>query len=124
MAGPILRRSAALPDKDLIEIADTRSQEHLLEICGRQTISTPLSDELVERGERVALGRLIQNLGARFSDEGCAALVAKAKQDDQLTEALVRRSDVYRAYERSLLRKSMKRERASSKPHLLRCRRK
>jgi uncharacterized protein (DUF2336 family) len=105
VAGPVLRRSTALLDKDLVEIADTRSQEHLVEICGRQTVSMLLSDKLVDRGEKVALRKLIQNLGARFSDDGCAALVAKAKQDDQLAEALVCRSDVLPALRKELVAK-------------------
>jgi uncharacterized protein (DUF2336 family) len=105
VAGPILRRSMALPDKDLLEIVDTRGPEHLLEICGRQTVSMPLGDKLVERGEIAALRRLIQNLGVRFSDEGCTALVAKAKQDDLLAEALVRRSDVLPELRKELVAK-------------------
>jgi uncharacterized protein (DUF2336 family) len=105
VAGPILRRSAALLDKDLLEVADTRSPEHLIEICGRQTVSMPLGDKLVERGQIAALRRLIQNLGARFSDEGCAALVAKAKQHDDLAEALVRRSDILPGLRKELVAK-------------------
>jgi uncharacterized protein (DUF2336 family) len=84
VAGPVLRRSKGLPDKDLVEVASLRGQEYLLEISGRQTIDAPLSDKLVERGEAAVLGKLIRNLGARFSEAGCAALA----------EALVRRSDV------------------------------
>src|ERR1700727_2658898 len=32
VAGPVLRRSRNLPDKDLIDIASARGQQHLLEI--------------------------------------------------------------------------------------------
>lgn len=94
VAGPVLRRSKGLPDKDLVEIAGVRGQEYLLEISGRQTVDAPLSDKLVERGEAAVLGKLIRNLGARFSEAGCATLVARAMRDDELAEALVRRSDV------------------------------
>jgi uncharacterized protein (DUF2336 family) len=94
VAGPVLRRSNSLPDNDLVQIADTRGQEYLLEISGRQSINASLSDKLVERGESAVLGRLVQNLGAQFSEAGCAALVAKAKQDQVLAESLARRSDV------------------------------
>jgi uncharacterized protein (DUF2336 family) len=105
VAGPVLRRSTALSDQDLVSIADTRGQEHLLEISGRQTIGPALGDILVERGGTAVLGKLIQNLGARFSEEGCAALVKKAKQDDAHAEALVRRSDVLPALRKELLAK-------------------
>lgn len=105
VAGPVLRRSRGLPDNDLVEIANVRGQQYLLEISGRQTIDAPLSDKLVERGETAVLARLIQNLGARFSETGCAALVTKAKLDETLAEALVRRSDVSPELRRELVAK-------------------
>jgi uncharacterized protein (DUF2336 family) len=105
VAGPVLRRSRGLPDKDLVDIANARGQEYLLEISGRQTVNAPLSDKLVERGETAVLGRLIQNSGASFSEAGCAVLVAKAKLDERLAEALVRRSDVSPALRRELVAK-------------------
>jgi hypothetical protein len=94
VAGPVLRRSRGLSDNDLVEIASVRGQQYLLDISGRQTVDPPLSDKLVERGETTVLARLIQNLGARFSEAGCATLVTKAKLDERLAEALARRSDV------------------------------
>jgi uncharacterized protein (DUF2336 family) len=105
VAGPVLRRSRNLLDKDLIDIANARGQQHLLEISGRQTLNPSLSDRLVERGETAVLDKLIQNLGARFSDEGSAALVAKARLDDELAKALVRRSDIPPALRRELVAK-------------------
>jgi uncharacterized protein (DUF2336 family) len=105
VAGPVLRRSKALLDWDLVEIANVRGQQHLLEISGRQTVDTSLSDTLIERGETAVLGKLIQNLGARFSETGCAALVAKARQDEELAKALVGRSDVPPALRRELVAK-------------------
>jgi uncharacterized protein (DUF2336 family) len=105
VAGPVLSRSRGLLDKDLVEIASARGQEHLLEISARQTVNTPLSDKLVERGERAVLDKLIQNPGASFSEAGCAALVAKAKLDDRLAEALACRSDVPPALRRELVAK-------------------
>jgi uncharacterized protein (DUF2336 family) len=105
VAGPVLKRSKGVPDKDLIEIANACGQESLLEISGRQTVDAPLSDKLVERGEAAVLGRLIRNSGASFSEAGCAALVAKAKLDESLAEALVRRSDVSPALRKELAAK-------------------
>ncbi|HEX7564046.1 MAG TPA: DUF2336 domain-containing protein [Bradyrhizobium sp.] len=101
----MLRRSRGLPDNDLVEIANVRGQQYLLEISGRQTVDAPLSDKLVERGETAVLARLIQNLGARFSEAGCAALVTKAKLDETLAEALVRRSDLSPALRKELVAK-------------------
>jgi hypothetical protein len=105
VAGAVLRRSSRLPERDLVEIANVRSEQHLLEICGRQTVSAPLSDKLVERGDTSVLSKLIQNLGARFSEAGYAALVANARRDVGLAEKLVRRSDVPPALRRELVAK-------------------
>jgi Uncharacterised protein conserved in bacteria (DUF2336) len=105
VAGAVLRRSSRLLDEDLVEIANARGGQHLLEISGRQTVSASLSDKLVERGETAVLSKLIQNLGARFSEAGYAALVAKARRDDGLAQKLVRRSDVPPALRRELVAK-------------------
>jgi uncharacterized protein (DUF2336 family) len=105
VAGALLRRSSCLLDKDLVEIANARGEQHLLQISGRQTVSAALSDRLVERGEKAVLGKLIENLGAKFSETGYAALVAKVEQDDRLAEKLVRRSDLPPALRRELAAK-------------------
>ena len=105
VAGAVLRRSGQVLDRDLVEISSVRGERHLLEICGRQTVNAPLSDKLVERGETSVLGKLVENLGAKFSEAGYAALVAKAKRDDGLAEKLVRRSDVPLALRRELVAK-------------------
>jgi uncharacterized protein (DUF2336 family) len=105
VAGPVLRRSNGLPDNDLAAIANARGQSYLLEVSGRQTIDAPLSDKLVERGETAVLDKLIQNSGASFSDVGWAALVAKAKLDERLAEALARRSEVSPALRKELVAK-------------------
>jgi uncharacterized protein (DUF2336 family) len=94
VAGPVLRKSSSLLEKDLVEIANARGQEHLLEMSSRQTVNASLSDVLMKRGERAVLDKLIQNLGARFTEAGYAGLVEKAKRDEGLAEKLVRRSDV------------------------------
>ena len=105
VAGPVLRRSARLLERDLVEVVNVRGEQHLLEIAGRQTVSASLSDKLVERGETAVLSKLIQNLGATFSEAGYAALVAKAMRDDGLAEKVVRRSDIPQALRRELVAK-------------------
>lgn len=55
VAGAVLRRSKCLLDTDLVEIANARGEQHLLEISSRQTVSASLSDKLVERGETAVL---------------------------------------------------------------------
>jgi uncharacterized protein (DUF2336 family) len=79
VARPVLRKSRRLSEGDLSEIATTRGQQHLLAISGRQNLSEPLSDLLVERGDLVVHNSLAQNLGARISEAGFAVLVERAE---------------------------------------------
>ncbi len=97
VAGPVLKSSSRLLDKDLVEVANLRGGEHLVQISGRQTVDVSLSDTLVKRGEKAVLTTLVQNLGSRFSEAGYAALVAEALKDNGFAEKLAGRSDVPRA---------------------------
>jgi uncharacterized protein (DUF2336 family) len=94
VAAPVLRKSARISEQDLIEIADIRGHEHLLAISGRETISEPLSDLLVTRGDSLVRGTLAGNSGARLSKTACATLVREAERDDSLTEKLGLRQDI------------------------------
>lgn len=93
VAAPVLRNCRRLSERDLVEIANTRGQRHLLAISARQTIREPLSDPLVARGDFTVLAALAENLGARFSEAACAALTGKADRDGRLAEILASRSD-------------------------------
>ena len=94
VAAPVLRKSGRLSDEDLVEIANTRGQEHLLAISGRDSLSESLSDVLVVRGDLVVRSTLAQNSGARFSEAAYVSLVRDAERDDSLTEKLGRRQDI------------------------------
>ena len=70
VAGPILSQSNRLTDEDLLAIARDNSQERLLAISKRATLSEKVSDVLVTRGNRDVVLSVTQNEGARFSDTG------------------------------------------------------
>jgi uncharacterized protein (DUF2336 family) len=94
VAGPVLTGSQRIDEGDLIEIARTRSQEHLLAICGRAQVGEALTDVLVERGNDEVAQKIAGNDGAAFSDMGFASLVARAENDDLLAETVGRRVDI------------------------------
>ena len=50
VAAPVLTKSKPLSEKDLIEIANTRGQQHLLAISGRETLNEAVTDVLIKRG--------------------------------------------------------------------------
>src|SRR5215469_17991998 len=52
VAGPVLARSASLDDATLVEGASHKSQQHLLAISRRTTLSAAVTDVLVTRGNR------------------------------------------------------------------------
>src|ERR1700692_2397403 len=70
VAEPVLMRSPVLNDEDLAPIAREHSQEHLLAIARRLTVSEVVTDILVERGNDEVAGTVTGNEGARFSDAG------------------------------------------------------
>jgi uncharacterized protein (DUF2336 family) len=94
VAGPILTQSARLDLSDLVEIASTKSQAHLLAISGRNGIAKPVTEVLVQRGNREVARSIAANRSAQLSDGAFSALVARAEQDDDLAEKVGSRSDI------------------------------
>jgi uncharacterized protein (DUF2336 family) len=94
VAAPVLRGSDSLSEHDLVEIADSSSQQHLLAISGRKHLSETVTDALLKRCDTTAGRLLATNAGARFSSTGYLALVAAAKLDDDIADSLVLRPDV------------------------------
>ena len=94
VAAPVLQNSNRLSEKDLIAIAKTRSQRHLLAICSRETLNEALTDALMRRGDVNVSNALARNAGAQFSECGYATLVGRAERDESLTEKLGLRLDI------------------------------
>lgn len=103
VAGPVLEMSPRLRRSDLVEIASTKSQAHLLAISGRPTLESSITDILIQRGEGEVLYRLVKNTGSKFSDNGFSALIAKAGSDESLMEQIGRRLDIPMKLFRELL---------------------
>jgi uncharacterized protein (DUF2336 family) len=94
VAVPVLKNSGRLSEQDLIEIAMTLSQQHLLAISERKTLSEALTDALMRRGDASVSNALAHNSGAAFSECGYATLVGRAERDESLTEKLGLRLDM------------------------------
>jgi uncharacterized protein (DUF2336 family) len=106
VAVPVLAKSNRLSDADLIEIARTRGQRHLLAISGRSSLAAPLTDVLLKRGDSSVSLALAKNSGARFSEAGYSSLVERAERDDTLAEKLGLRLDIPANLLRDLLAKA------------------
>jgi len=94
VAGPVLRSSPALDDDILVHSARTAAQDHLLAISCRAAVSEPVTDELVERGDRRVALSVVGNAGARLSERGRTVLVERSRDDDQLAAGIWSRPDV------------------------------
>jgi len=105
VARHVLARSE-LDDATLIECISTNGQDHMLAIATRGTVSEPVSDHLVSRGNNNVLGTLAGNPGAAISDEGFRILVEKSAGDDWLSEQVGRRPDIPERHFRELISKA------------------
>jgi uncharacterized protein (DUF2336 family) len=93
VAGPLLKQ-ARLDDPDLMYVAETKSQAHLLALSARTGISEALSDILVARGDRDVARSIATNHQARLSEDAFTALVQRAEQDGVLAEKVGMRTDI------------------------------
>ena len=98
VARPILVGSERLDESDLLDNARTQSQEHLLEISERKSLSEAITDVLVERGDREVVRSVATNTGARFSNHGFRRLVTRSTGDDVLSTSVGSRRDIPRAH--------------------------
>jgi len=93
VAGPVLR-DAKLDDPDLLYIAETKSQAHLLALSSRMGISEVLSEVLIDRGDREVARSIAKNPNARLSESAFATLLQRAEQDSVLAEQVGMRIDI------------------------------
>ena len=96
IASPILMRSRALQDADLIEIVHHRSRQHILAVAMRRDLSMSVSDVLVETGHSDVIMALLNNQEATISEKTMAYIVDQSKQIDEFQEPLVHRRDLPR----------------------------
>ena len=105
VASPVLMQSTRLTEPNLVEIAKTKGQAHLLAIAGRDHVGMPVTEVLVERGDNTVLNRLATNSGAVFSEASFTTLVERAEKDESLAMMLGRRLDIpLRLFRELLLR--------------------
>jgi uncharacterized protein (DUF2336 family) len=106
VAGPVLTQSNRLTEQDLLACAESNSQERLLAISKRATISEAVSDALVTRGDREVVRSVARNEGARFSDSGFVKLVEKSEADEELAVSVGSRQDIPKEHFQALVAKA------------------
>jgi uncharacterized protein (DUF2336 family) len=106
VAGPVLQHSRRLEASDLLDVAKSKSQQHLLAIANRRQIAESVTDVLVRRGDREVVRDVAGNSGARLSETGFSTLVGKAEKDGVLAERVGQRADIPPPLFRELLAKA------------------
>jgi uncharacterized protein (DUF2336 family) len=94
VAAPVLRRSPALSEADLVAIATTKGQGHLRAVARRETLSEGVSELIVNRGDDQTLEVLLRNDGARLSRTAHETAVDRAQANPMLHEAIVDRASL------------------------------
>jgi uncharacterized protein (DUF2336 family) len=94
IAGPVLAQSARLTTHDLVTMAETRGQAHLLAISGRARLEKHVTDALLQRNDRDVDRSLASNSGALFSETGLSTLVGRAEDDENLAVKIGSRRDI------------------------------
>jgi uncharacterized protein (DUF2336 family) len=84
IARPVLTESARLSTEDLVEIAQTKGEQHLLAISGRWWLNEVVTDVILARRYPTVSRRIVNNPGARVSAAGFAIVVAQAESDPEL----------------------------------------
>src|SRR3981189_2675520 len=104
VAGPVLTESARLSAEDLVEIAATKGEKHLLAISGRWWLKEVVTDALLARHYPSVSRRIVRNPGARVSAAGFAIVVAQAESDPELAVETGIRVDLPSGLRNRLLR--------------------
>ncbi|WP_298244294.1 DUF2336 domain-containing protein [uncultured Bradyrhizobium sp.] len=104
IAGPVLQESARLDDGELVKIASTKGEPHLLAIAGRWWLKEIVTDALLARRYPSVSRRLAANPGARVSGNGFSVMVAQAEADPELAVSVGVRVDLPADMRRRLLR--------------------
>jgi uncharacterized protein (DUF2336 family) len=106
VAAPVLSESARLTADDLIELAKTKSEKHLLAISARWWLQQVVTDALLARRFPSVSRRLVDNPGARVSAAGFAIVIAQAASDPELAVATGIRADLPSELRSELLRQA------------------
>ena len=94
--GPVLERASALPDTDLIEIADKDRIDPsiLAKIAARGELSEPVTEVLLKRGNSAVRRKVLDNPKARVSEMGFARVVSAINGDKTLAAAIAARPEM------------------------------
>jgi len=94
VAEPVLKHSQALSEDLLLRVVNEKSQQHMMAVTQRSTVSTRISHALVEHGGDEVVSSLLSNEGADIADKTYDVVMERADSSPMLQAGLVRRKSV------------------------------
>ncbi|MAP48154.1 MAG: hypothetical protein CMH90_01610 [Oceanicaulis sp.] len=94
VAEPLLRRSQALSDFDMMDIAQGSSALHRLELARRESVSETVAAALAAGGDMDVITSLLRNDGARLASQTVEVIVRVAAEHDAIARLLIRRPEL------------------------------
>jgi uncharacterized protein (DUF2336 family) len=94
VAGPILQRSPVLTDDDLVQVVRTNAMQYALAVAGRERLSEPVSEALVDTGHPEVVARLVDNAGASISEGALRRVVQDFRGDETIHARVIRRPEL------------------------------
>ncbi len=91
---PTLTRSSALEDEQLIEVVQTRAQEHQIAVALRENIPGTVSDALVATNNETVVTTLLEKATSEISRATLEYLVEQSRWIDAHQEPIFRREDL------------------------------
>jgi uncharacterized protein (DUF2336 family) len=116
VARPVLERSRALSEADILEVIEQKSQDHMMAVTKRPDIGTSVSSKLVEKGEDRIVASLLENRSARIDRPTYEKVADRAQTSPVLHAPFVRNqqapldllNNVYLKVENNLRREIMR----------------
>jgi uncharacterized protein (DUF2336 family) len=94
VARPILEQSPTLSEADLLAVVSHRGQEHLRAVSRRKHVPEAVCDVIVDRGDDMTVGVLVNNDTARLSRDAMERVVDRATENPDLHACVVERHDL------------------------------
>ncbi len=94
VALPILSHSVVLTDDDLIEVIRSGSAVKQAAIARRPKVHEPVSEALVMRSDEAVVAVLMQNAGARVSEQSLTQAIDRFPNSDSVKESIARRDSL------------------------------
>ncbi len=94
VAEVVVRESPLLADPVLIEIIHNKAEAHALAIARRRSLSTEVSQALIDTEDIRVITAVIENAGADLTTDMLEFLIEEARDQDLYHDPLVRRTDL------------------------------